>query len=210
MSHTLHLALNTTAEKALRARVKQIHLHFFLWQPELAGEIAGRVAWNLATVPSTGDKCQDWNTWGSRSWLESAEEAVKGFILSRTGFRYHCFIFTCLFHYACFFIKGLTQEACMFQSKGNFRVVGARSYLTQTTTVHMLNAASAIRDHKEEEKGRCDPLTKRLGSSPAYQTINTRNIITKSTFIAGDKSNWGFSSKMCFLTQSPQTFAISA
>lgn len=33
--------LNTTAEKALRARVKQIHLHFFLWQQKLAGEIGG-------------------------------------------------------------------------------------------------------------------------------------------------------------------------
>lgn len=36
--------LNRTAEKALRARVKQIHLHFFLWQLELAGEIGGCIA----------------------------------------------------------------------------------------------------------------------------------------------------------------------
>lgn len=36
-----------TAEKALRTRVKQIHLHFFLWQQKLAGEIGGCAVWQL-------------------------------------------------------------------------------------------------------------------------------------------------------------------
>lgn len=48
VSHTLHLASEHKSwKKALRARMKQIHLHFFLWQPELAGEIGGCLPWRL-------------------------------------------------------------------------------------------------------------------------------------------------------------------
>lgn len=125
-----------TAEKALRARVKQIHLHFFLWQLELAGEIGGCAAWQLGC-----SAIYWWQTSGlrgpcsgGRRWMEITVESAKGLMLSVIWRGFGFYSVTSV--YFCLMVNLQKQ----FKSKKHlfyFRLVWKRPYLTHTAMVHV-------------------------------------------------------------------------
>lgn len=87
VSHTLHLAPEHRSwKKALRARMKQIHLHFFLWQLELAGVIGGCIPWRLGC-----SAIYWWTPLGE--WRDAATQVGGGCNIKRFSFNPYYLLF---------------------------------------------------------------------------------------------------------------------